>query len=102
MPTVVICVSARRTWSLSGASQPGDYPGRSRSEWSPSGSSQCQSKSTHRRTAYEISKECHRALPTFGLFHDFDDATSARIDQDRTVVHDGVAIVAYAVFLRYV
>jgi hypothetical protein len=38
-------------------------------------------------------------LASLGLFHDFDNAPPVWIHQNSTVVHDGVAIVAYAVFL---
>ena len=36
------------------------------------------------------------------LFHHFDDATRTRVDQNRAVVDDGVAIIPHAVFLRYI
>jgi hypothetical protein len=35
------------------------------------------------------------------LFDDLDNPVGARIDQDRPVVHDGVAIIARAIFRRY-
>jgi hypothetical protein len=45
---------------------------------------------------------CQTRRSTIALFEDFDDPVGARFDQNRTAVHDGVAIIPNAIFRRHV
>jgi hypothetical protein len=45
---------------------------------------------------------CQTLRSTIALFEDFDDSVGARFDQNRTAVHNGVAIIPNAIFRRHV